>query len=269
MSKDSEILVKRAKQAVLRMVYRAGASHVGSCFSAIDIISVLYADILRVDPTQPDWPKRDRFILSKGHAAAAIYSVLAFKGFFPENWLENYCQDGAKLGGHATHHGIPGLEVSTGSLGHGLPIGCGMALAAKRDETGVRTFVLISDGECDEGSTWEASLLAPQHNLDNLIVILDYNKIQSIDRVKDVIDLEPLRAKWESFRWSVQEVDGHDHQALAAAFSKIPSVQGKPSLIIAHTIKGKGVSFMQDSIAWHYKSPTAEELALALAELEK
>ena len=261
------ILARAIRAHVLHMTHRANASHVGSCLSIADLLAVLYSDVLRVDPARPDWPDRDRFILSKGHGCAALYAVLAEQGFFPKEWLDTYCQDGAHLAGHITHHGVPGVEVSTGSLGHGLSIGCGMALAGKRDSCPYRVFVLLSDGECDEGSTWEAALFAPHHHLDNLIAIVDYNKIQSFGRVKEVLDLEPLAAKWRAFGWAVQEIDGHNFREIEKALLSVPFDVGQPSCIIAHTIKGKGVSFMENQLAWHYKSPNDEELQQALAEL--
>lgn len=250
------------------MVHRANASHIGSSLSIADLLAVLYSGILRVDPARSDSSDRDRLILSKGHAAAALYAVLAERGFFPQEWLETYCQDESRLPGHVTAHGIPGVEVSTGSLGHGLSIACGMALAGKRDQRPYRVFVLLSDGECDEGSIWEAALFAPHHRLDNLIVIVDYNKIQGFGTVKDVLDLEPLADKWRAFRWKVREIDGHDHAQIAAVLRTVPLETGRPTVVIAHTVKGKGVSFMEDQLAWHYKSPDEEQLAHALAELE-
>jgi len=249
------------------MTHKASASHVGTCLSIADILAVLYEGILRVDPKNPDWPDRDRFILSKGHGAAAIYAVLAEYGFFPKEWLETYCQDGARLPGHITSLGIPGVEVSTGSLGHGLPIGCGMALAGKQDGQPYRIFVLLSDGECDEGSTWEAVLFAPHHKLDNLVAIVDHNKIQAFGMVQEVLDLKPLANKWRAFRWAVREIDGHDYSQIEDALQSIPFKPGRPSCIIAHTVKGKGVSFMENQLAWHYKSPDTEQLRQALAEL--
>jgi transketolase len=234
----------------------------------IDVLAVLYSGILRVDPSRPDWPDRDRFLLSKGHAAAAAYAVLAERGFFPVRWLETYCEDGTRLAGHITHHGVPGVDASTGSLGHGLSIGCGMALAGHREGRPYRVFVALSDGECDEGSTWEAALFAPHHGLDNLVAIVDYNKIQSFGTVKDVLDLEPLADKWKAFRWAVREIDGHDLGQIEDALARVPAVPGRPTAIIAHTVKGKGVSFMENQLAWHYRSPSAGELAQALAELE-
>ena len=255
------------RQHALCMTHHANASHIGSCLSSVDILAVLYDTILNVRPDNPLWPDRDRFILSKGHAAAAVYAVLAEKGFFPKDWLETYCDDGGKLAGHISHKGVPGVEVSTGSLGHGLPIACGMALAAKRDKKLYRTYVLLSDGECDEGSVWEAILFAPEHKLDNLVVIVDYNRIQSFGRVEDVLELEPFADKWRAFRWFVTEVNGHDHGELEKAFRAVPVEKGRPSVIIANTKKGKGVSFMEDQLAWHYKSPNPEQLAKALLEV--
>lgn len=234
----------------------------------VDLLAVLYFSTLRIDPPRSDWKDRDRFILSKGHGAAAIYATLAHRGFFPVDRLSTYCADGTFLAGHVTHHGVPGVEVSTGSLGHGLPIGCGMALAGLRARQSYRVFVLLSDGECDEGSTWEAALFAPHHKLDNLVAIIDYNKIQSFGRVKDVLDLEPLADKWRSFGWSVCEVNGHDHTQIHHALEHVPLELGRPSAVIAHTVKGKGVRFMEDDLLWHYRPPDAKQLAQALAELE-
>jgi transketolase len=260
-------LAKAIREHALRMAHRARSSHVGSCLSAADILAVLYGKVLRVDPKRPDWPERDRFILSKGHAAAALYAVLAERGFFPVDRLETYCQDGSSLLGHVTT-GVPGVEVSTGSLGHGLPIACGMALAAKRRKLPWRVFTLLSDGELDEGSNWEAILFAPHHRLDNLTAIVDFNKIQSFGTVKEVLDLDPLAEKWRAFRWGVREIDGHDLGQVEQTLAQLPFEAGKPSVVIAHTVKGKGVSFMEGQLAWHYKSPTPEQLAQALAELE-
>ncbi len=262
-------LAKAIRSHALRMVHKANASHIGTSLSMADILAVLYGSVLRVDPARPDWSDRDRFILSKGHGAAAVYAVLAEQGFFPLEWLDTYCQDGTKLAGHITSHGVPGVEVSTGSLGHGLSIGCGMALAGKRDRKPYRVFVMLSDGECDEGSTWEAVLFAPHHRLDNLIAIVDYNKIQSFGTVKEVLDLEPLTDKWRAFRWAVREIDGHNYEQLEDALTSTPFEPDKPSVVIAHTIKGKGVCFMENQLAWHYKSPNDEQLAQALAELER
>jgi transketolase len=250
------------------MVHRAYASHIGSSLSMADLLAVLYGGALHVDPAQPDWPERDRFILSKGHGAAAGYAALAEAGFFPTEWLETYCEDGSLLAGHLTR-GAPGVEFSTGSLGHGLPVGAGVALAARADSSPARVYVLLSDGELDEGSNWEAILFAAHHKLDNLVAIVDYNKIQSFGSVAEVLRLDPLAEKWRSFGWACREIDGHDHAAIASALDAIPFEPGKPSAIVAHTIKGKGVSFMEGQLAWHYKSPNDEQLVQALAELEQ
>ncbi|MBF0521754.1 MAG: transketolase [Candidatus Omnitrophica bacterium] len=264
----SQQLAKIIRSHALKMVHQANASHIGSCLSIADILAVLYNKILRVDSRRSDWPERDRFILSKGHAAAILYAVLAEKGFFPKEWLKDYCKDGALLTGHISHH-VPGVEVSTGSLGHGLPIACGMALAAKRDGKPYRVFALLSDGELDEGSNWEAILFAGHHQLDNLTVIVDYNKIQSFGTVKDVLNLEPLAEKWKSFGWSVREINGHDFETIETTLGNLPFEQNRPSVVIAHTVKGKGISFMENKLEWHYKSPKDEQLKDALNELEK
>ncbi|HVB56305.1 MAG TPA: transketolase [Candidatus Acidoferrales bacterium] len=266
-SEDPKIFARRLRAKVLRMIHCAKSSHAGSAFSMAELLSVLYGRILRVDAARPDLPERDRFVLSKGHACAALYVTLAECGFFPREWLDDFYLDGSRLAGHVTHKGVPGVEVSTGALGHGLPIACGMALAAKRDKLNYRVFVLLSDGECDEGSTWEAALFAPHHRLDNLIAIVDYNKIQSLGNVKDVLDLEPLPAKWKSFGWSVREVDGHNVGEIEASLASVPFAPGRPSCVVAHTIKGKGVSFMEDNLLWHYRAPDEDELARALTEL--
>jgi transketolase len=260
-------LAVRIRTQALRAIHIGKGSHVGTCLSMADLLAVLYGKVLRVQPARPDWVDRDRFILSKGQGAAALYAVLSERGFFPEQWLETYCHDDSLLTGHASHH-VPGVEISTGALGHGLPIGCGMALAATREDKSYRVFVLMSDGECDEGSVWEAALFAPHHRLDNLIAIIDYNKIQSYGSVREVLNLEPLAEKWRAFGWAVREIDGHAHAEIAKALSAVPFEPGKPSLVLAHTVKGKGVSFMEHQLAWHYKSPSREELALALHEIE-
>jgi transketolase len=259
---------RRIRMHCVRMTGRANASHVGSALSTADLMAVLYGKFLRLDPARPDWEDRDRFILSKGHACTSLYAVLAELGYIPMSELDTFYQDGSRLPGHVTHKDVPGIEVSTGSLGHGLPMGTGMALAAKRDGRSHRVYCMVSDGECDEGSTWEAALFAPHHKLDNLIVIVDYNKIQSFGRVADVINLEPLARKWEAFGWATREIDGHDLDAIGEAFSNVPFEPGKPTCIVAHTIKGKGVRFMEDKLLWHYRSPSGELMQQALAELE-
>lgn len=264
---QSAALAKKVRLHALHMIHRAKSSHLGSAYSMADLLAVLYGRILRIDPEKPDAADRDRFILSKGHACAALYAVLAERGFFPKEWLQGFYQDGARLAGHATHVGVPGVEVSTGSLGHGLPIACGMALAGKRDRQSHRVFTLLSDGECDEGSTWEAVLFAPHHQLDNLIAIVDYNQIQSLGTVKEVLDLEPFAAKWKAFGWAVREIDGHDCAQIERVLSNLPVEPGKPTCVVAHTVKGKGVSFMENKLLWHYRAPDGDEMARALAEL--
>jgi transketolase len=260
-------LAGRIRAHTLRMVHKAKASHVGTCLSMTDILAVLYGSVMRVDPQDPEWEDRDRFILSKGHGAAAIYATLAERGFFPVEWLDTYCDDGTRLAGHITHHGVPGVELSSGSLGHGLSVGCGMALAGRGDGRSYRVFTLLSDGECDEGSIWEAILFAPHNRLDNLVCIVDYNKIQSFGTVREVLDLEPFADKWRACGWAVREIDGHDHQQIHDALSAVPFTPGKPSVILAHTIKGAGISFMENKLEWHYKSPDAGQLQQALQEL--
>ena len=251
---------------VLEMVNRARSSHVGSSYSMIELLAVLYWRALRVRPAEPAWADRDRFILSKGHACAALYAVLADRGFFPREQLDTFCQNGTQLAGHATTT-VPGVDLSTGSLGHGLCVAAGMALAAKRDGRAHRVFALLSDGECDEGSTWEPIFFAPHHHLDNLVAIVDYNKIQSLGTVKEVLDLEPFAEKWRACGWHVREIDGHDLQAVEQALADVPFTVGRPSCIVAHTVKGKGVSFMEDDLLWHYRTPVGDEYDRALAEL--
>jgi transketolase len=260
-------LARRIRAHTLRMVHKARASHVGSCFSMTDLLAALYGAVLRVDPQRPDWLDRDRFVLSKGHGAAAIYATLAECGFFPVEWLDTYCCDGTRLAGHITHYGVPGVEVSSGSLGHGLSYAAGFALAGKRDGRDYRTFALLSDGECDEGSVWEAALFAPHHRLDNLIAVVDYNKIQSFGTVKEVLDLWPFADKWRAFGWAVRQIDGHDFDDILGALRAVPFEPGRPSCVIAHTVKGKGVGFMEDKLEWHYRSPDAAQLGQAIAEL--
>ena len=260
----------KIRASALRMTHKVNASHIGSCLSMADILAVLYSaehGLLNVFPEIPAWPDRDRFVLSKGHGAAGLYAALAERGFIPKSWLDTYCEDGTLLSGHVNHFGVPGVELSTGSLGHGLSVACGMACAAKSDRRPSRVICLLSDGECDEGSVWESVLFAPFHRLDNLLVIVDHNKIQSFGSVEEVLDLHPFNDKWRAFNWSVKEVDGHDHMEVYNAVKSAPWQTGRPSVVIAHTVKGKGVSFMENTLAWHYKSVSAEQLVQALAEV--
>lgn len=264
---NSAQLAKLIRSHSAQMVHAINASHIGGVFSMADILAVLYSEILQVRSNEPKWTERDRFILSKGHCCAGVYAVLAARGFISMDELQTYGAPGSRLMTHVSWH-VPGVEFSTGSLGHGLPFGCGQSLAAKRQQRNSRVFVMLSDGELDEGSNWEAILFAPQHRLDNLIAIVDYNKIQSLGNVEDVLDLRPLKAKFEAFRWSVKEVDGHDHQQINAALSSVPWEPGKPSCLIAHTVKGKGVDFMESNLKWHYSSPNESQLKSALDQLE-
>ena len=260
-------LAARIRRHALEMTSRGGSSHIGSVLSMADIVAVLYGAFLQVRALEPQWPRRDRFILSKGHAGAGVYAALAETGFFPVELLEGHCQDGSQFSGHVSHKGIPGVEFSTGSLGHGLPVGTGMALAAKLDEAAHRVVVLLSDGECDEGSNWEAILFAAHHKLDNLVAIVDYNKIQSLAPVAETLALEPFADKWRAFGWSVREVDGHDHAALLDVLENVPARVGQPTCVLAHTVKGKGVSFMEHQVLWHYRTARDAELDAARSEL--
>jgi transketolase len=263
---ETTALARQMRASALRMVHRAKASHIGSALSICDIVAVLYGSAMCVDPKNPMKVDRDRFILSKGHACVAVYAALAARGFIADSELMSYGQDHSVLMNHISHK-VAGVEFSTGSLGHGLPFGVGKALAAKRRGFDWRTFVVMSDGELGEGSNWEAFMFAAHHRLDNLVAIVDYNKLQSLTTVDATLRLEPLAAKFEAFGWEVKEVDGHDHSALASALASVPWSSGRPSMLLAHTVKGKGVSFMEDKVEWHYRSPSDEHLALALSEL--
>jgi len=264
---SSQELAKRIRIDALQMVAEAKASHIGSALSISDLVAVLYGGILKVNPLNPEWSNRDRFILSKGHACVAVYAALAECGFFPMENLSTYGKDFSPLMNHISHK-VPGVEFSTGSLGHGLPFGVGKALAARRLKMDWRTYVLLSDGELDEGSNWEAFMFAAHHKLDNLVAIIDYNKLQSLTTIANTLGLEPLVDKLAAFGWSVKEVDGHNLVDIETLLKTAPWASEKPSVLIAHTIKGKGVSFMQNKVEWHYKSPNTEELARAIEEIE-
>jgi len=266
---NTEELARRIRVHAVNMTSRGGSGHVGAILSMADIMAVLYGSVMNVDPTDPAKPDRDRFILSKGHAGAGVYATLAESGFFSTEVLKTHFQDGSKLSGHVSHKGIPGVELSTGSLGHGLNVGAGMAYAAKLKGSDHRVFTLMSDGECDEGSNWEAILFAGHHRLDNLIAVIDYNKIQSLGPVGETLALEPFTDKWKSFGWSVRNVDGHNHDDLKDALANTPGGVGRPTVVIAHTTKGKGVSFMENTVLWHYRTPRGEELEAALDELNR
>jgi len=263
---STRALAARLRAHAVRMTNAAKASHVGSCLSMADILAVLYGAAMRVDPARPDWDARDRLIVSKGHAAAIVYAALAESGFIEIDELKTYASNGSRLAGHVTRT-VPGVELSTGSLGHGLPVAAGMALAAKRAGAAWRAFCIVSDGELDEGSNWEAIQFSQHARLDSLVAIVDYNKIQSFGTVAEVSDLHPLADKFRAFNWGVHEIDGHDHAALHAALTAPPIVPTRPTVVVCHTIKGKGISFMEDQLAWHYKNPDDDQVAAALAEL--
>jgi transketolase len=266
MIQPSQKFANQVRTEVVKMIAAAKASHIGGALSMADLLSVLYGEILRVKPEQPDWPERDRFILSKGHSCTGVYATLALRGFFPLAELATYGQDGSRLMSHISHK-VPGVEFSTGSLGHGLGFACGKALAAQRQKKNWRVFTMLSDGELDEGSNWEAILFAPHHRLDNLVAIVDYNKIQSLGDVKDVLDLHPLAEKFRAFNWAVKEIDGHNHDEISAALKTLPFASGKPSCLIAHTVKGNGVDYMENKLLWHYRTPNAEQVAAALKQI--
>ena len=247
---------------------RTGTPHLGSCLSCVDILTAAYFGVLRIDPANPRDPDRDRFILSKGHGAPALFQVLAERGFFDPAMLDTYGEDGGVFAEHPpTPDHLPGIEAATGSLGHGLPMGLGMAYAGSLQNQDYRVFVTLSDGECNEGSVWEAAMLAPALKLDRLAVIIDYNKWQATERSNAVMSLAPLADKWRAFGWNACEVNGHDIDLLVDLMQKVPDGSGKPVAIIAHTVKGKGVSFMEDDNNWHYRIPKEEEVKAAKKEL--
>lgn len=238
----------------IEMTHLSGGSHIGAVLSVADIMAVLYADVLKYDPKNPESDERDRFILGKGHAGAAVYAALAECGFFPVSQLKTHYADGSMLSGHVSH-AVPGVDFSTGSLGHALPTAAGMALAAKKDGKAHRVFTVLGDGECDEGSVWEAALFSNHYKLSNLVAIVDHNHMQSLDFCENTLALEDFGAKWRAFGWNVIELDGHDHKALKEALLNTENENGKPTVIIANTVKGKGVSFMENDILWHYRFP--------------
>lgn len=250
----------------IKMTNAAKSGHVGSMLSMAEIVAVLYEKILNVSPQNPNMPERDRFILSKGHAAAGVYSVLAQKGFIPTDWLSRYYCDDGKLMGHISHK-VPGVEFSTGSLGHGLPVAVGMAIAARYAKSPRRVFCLVSDGDMNEGSTWEAIMFASQEHLDNLTVIFDYNKIQALGFSKDIEDLSPLTERMQVFGWSVREVNGHSVEELYDSLSCIPFEKGKPSFLIAHTVKCRGIDYLENTVESHYRFVPDEKISDVISKL--
>jgi transketolase len=248
---------RHLRRTIVRMMTSAGRGHLASALSLVEILRVLYDSVLHYDARRPDWPERDRFILSKGHGCLALYAVLVDKGFFPPEELDRFCHFDGMLGGHPEPK-VPGVEVSTGSLGHGLPIGVGMAIHAKRNALPHRVVVVVGDGECNEGTVWEAAMAAAKHKLDNLTVLVDYNKQQSYGSTYEVLDLEPFADKWRSFGFEVVEADGHDVTALERALARLPACAGKPTAVICHTVKGRGIEFAENNLKWHHKSGLKE-----------
>ncbi len=255
------------RREIIRMLAAAGSGHPGGSLSAADIMAVLFNEELRIDPQNPRDPGRDRFVLSKGHAAPALYAALALKGFLPVEELLTLRKLGSRLQGHPDAHKLPGVDVSTGSLGQGLSLACGMALAGKLDGRDYRVFALCGDGEQQEGQIWEAAMLAAHYRLDNLIAFLDHNHLQIDGNIERVLSPEPLADKWRAFGWQVLEIDGHDIAAIRAAVEEAKAVTGRPVMIVAETVKGKGVSFMENQASWHGSAPNAEQAAQALREL--
>lgn len=266
--RELEAIARKVRRHTVRMIYEAGSGHPGGSLSAIDIMVALYFHVMRHDPKKPDWPERDRFVLSKGHAAPALYSILAEAGYFPVEDLWTLRKLGSRLQGHPCMRKTPGVEMSTGSLGHGLPAGNGMALAAKLDRKLYRIYVVCGDGEMDVGEIWEAAMLAAHYKLDNITVYLDRNKLQLDGPTEKIMSLEPLADKWKAFGWHVLEINGHNMKEIIHATNEARSVKGKPTIIICHTIKGKGVSFMEGSLHFHGKAPSPQEYEQAMKELE-
>jgi len=261
---DLKQISKNVRKSIVKMNAKSSASHSGTALSTVDILTMLYFKIMNIDPNNPTLKSRDKFILSKGHGSSALYSTLAERGYFSKNLLDGFYVDGGQLPGHLDKDAVPGVEVSSGSLGHGLSIGIGMAIANKIDKLDNHVYVMCGDGELNEGSVWEAIMFAPHHNLANLTMIVDYNKLQGYGKTNEVINLEPLNQKLQSFNWDVLEIDGHNYEEIEKALSQQTS---KPKVIIAHTIKGKGVSYMENEFVWHYKSPNNEQLKQAMKEL--
>jgi transketolase len=264
---DLELVARKLRFKLIQMSHAAGTPHLGSALSCVDILVAAYWTAVRINPKIPADPLRDRFILSKGHAATALYATLAARGFFPVSWLDNFAQHGSPLAEQPAPNCAPGVELATGSLGHGLPVGVGMALAGRIQKQDYRVFVCMSDGECNEGTVWEAAMFAPGQKLENVCIMVDYNKWQATGRSNEIMSMQSLSEKWKAFGWNTTEVDGHDISALSKLLKNVPDGSGKPVAIVAHTIKGRGVSFMQDDNNWHYRIPKAEEVEAAKKEL--
>jgi transketolase len=262
-----EKIASELRREILDLIYKTKSPHIGCSFSMVELLTALYFKVLKVDPKNPKDPKRDRFLLSKGHGVPALYPVLVKKGFISQEVIDGFAKDGGTLEQHPTRNVDLGIEITSGSLGHGLSIGAGMALAGKYDGKDYRVFVYLGDGEIQEGSNWEAIMFAHQHKLDNLIAIIDHNKLQAMQRIEEVLDLSPLADKWKAFGWAVKEINGHDFKEILPALGGVPFEKGKPTCIIAHTVKGKGVSFMENEPRWHDRCPDESEYQKALKEL--
>ncbi|MDO4733006.1 MAG: transketolase [Bacillota bacterium] len=265
---DTIALARTMRQEIIKMLTASASGHPGGSLSATDFLAVLYGEFMNVDPAEPRKADRDRFVLTKGHAAPALYAILALKGFFPMEELANLRKLGSPLQGHPDMHKVPGVDASTGSLGQGLSLACGMALAAKMDGRDYRVYALMGDGEQQEGQVWEAAMFAAHYKLDNLVILLDHNHLQIDGNIKDVLNPDPLDEKYRAFGWNVIQIDGHDHEQIRTALAQAREVKGQPTVIIGETVKGKGVSFMENQAGWHGKAPNAEQSAQALAELE-
>ncbi len=265
---ELENIAKKVRKKTFLMIFHAGSGHIAPSLSTVELLVALYFKILKIDKNNYKSDNRDRFILSKGHASAALYAILAEKDIIDENILNTFCQRGSILGGHPEAHLIPGVELSTGSLGHGLSFGVGVAFAGKLDKKDYSVFTLLSDGECQEGSVWEAAMFASHHKLDNLIAIIDHNKLQSLGRIDNIVSLKPFADKWKSFGWEVREIDGHNISQIINVLESVPFSKDKPSALIAHTIKGKGISFMENVSIWHYRLPNKDEMKIVCDELD-
>jgi len=266
---ELKITANKVRQLIIEGVFNAKSGHPGGSLSAADIFTYLYFKELNVDPKNPKWADRDRFVLSKGHCCPGLYAALAIKGYFPEKEIKSLRHIGAMLQGHPDMKGTPGVDMSSGSLGQGVSAACGMALAAKMDNASYRVYAMLGDGECEEGQVWESAMFAAHHNLDNLCYIVDYNGLQIDGKVSEVAGLEPLDKKFESFGFEVIKICGHCFNQIEEAFEKAKSIKGKPTVIIAETVKGKGVSYMEDQVGWHGKAPNQEQYELALNELKE
>ena len=265
---ELERIAREVRARVIENSHKTQTPHLGSCLSAVDILVAAYFHALRLDTSHPADPDRDRFILSKGHGAPALFQVLALRGFYPLSMLDTYGEDGGLFAEHPpTPSHLAGIEAATGSLGHGFPMGLGMAMAGRINRKSYNVVALVSDGECNEGSVWEAAMLAASQRVERLCVIVDFNKWQATGRSREVMALDPFVDKWRAFGWSAQEIDGHDMRALVRVLDNLPDGSGKPIAVVAHTVKGKGVSFMEDDNNWHYRIPKAEEVASAKREL--